>query len=106
MEELLKRLLEAEARADAEVREASAERERTIQAALAQARLAEDRFAAGIADLREPYLKQARERADQAVAELKRKYDERGRRLRALAGERESAAADEAVARILDPDHS
>ncbi len=106
MEELLKRLLEAEARADAEVRQASAERERVIQEALAQARRAEEQFAEGVAELRAPYLKQAAERAEQAIAELKRKYDERGRRLRSLAEERESAAVDEALAFLLHPDRS
>lgn len=38
MEEILKRLLEAERQAEAEVRQASAERERLIQEALRQAR--------------------------------------------------------------------
>lgn len=105
MEELLKRLLEAEARADAEVRRASAERERIIQEALDQAHRAEAQFAEGVAELREPYLKQARDRAEQAAAELKRKYAERERRLRDLAERREADAAAEAAAFLLDPGH-
>lgn len=103
MEDALKRLLEAEARADAEVTAASAERERIIQQALEQARFAKEQFAAGIVETRAPYLAQAEERAAQAVAELKKKYDERGRTLRARAEEREAVAIDAAMAVVLDP---
>lgn len=103
MDDALKRLLQAEARADAEVSRASAERERVIQEALEQARLARAQFEAGVADLRAPYLGQAEDRAVQAIAELQRKYDERGRLLRAQADVRESAAVDAALAVLLDP---
>ena len=102
MEDALKRLLEAEARADAEVTRASAERERIIQEALEQARVAREQFASGIPDLRAPYLAQAEDRAAQAIAELRRKYDERGRTLRAQAEARESAAIDTALGLLLD----
>jgi vacuolar-type H+-ATPase subunit H len=103
MEDALKKLLEAELRADAEVAHASAERERTIQEALDQARRAESQFVAGIDELRGPYVKQAEERAATAIAELRRKYDERGRGLRAQAEARESAAVEAALAVVLDP---
>jgi hypothetical protein len=43
------------------------------------AREAEARFESGRADLRAPFLKEAHGRADQAIAELSRKYDERQR---------------------------
>lgn len=104
MEDALKRLLEAEARADAEVTRASTERERIIQDALEQARVAREQFAAGIADLRAPYLAQAEERAAQAIAELRRKYDERSRMLRHQAEARETVAIDAALAVLLDPE--
>jgi len=103
MEEALKRLLEAEYQADAEVVRANAERERTIQEALDQARRAEAQFAAGITELRGPYLHQAEERAATAVAELRKKYDERGRALRAQAESREPAAVEAALGVLLDP---
>jgi vacuolar-type H+-ATPase subunit H len=106
MEDALKRLLEAEARADAEVTRASAEREQIIQDALAQARVAREQFASGVADLRAPYLAQAEDRAAQAIAELRRKYDERGRMLRSQAEARETAAVDAAFAVLLDPGRS
>jgi V/A-type H+-transporting ATPase subunit G/H len=103
MEDALKRLLEAEALADAEVTRASAERERIIQSALEQARVAREQFAGGIAELRAPYLAQAEDRAAQAIAELRRKYDERGRMLRSQAEARESAAIEAAMTVLLDP---
>ena len=103
MEEALKRLLEAELRADTEVAEASSERERTIQDALDQARRAEAQFLAGIDELRRPYLTQAEERAATGITELRKKYDERGRALRAQAEAREAAAVEAALAVLLDP---
>ncbi len=106
MEDLLKTLLEAERRADAEVARADAERERIIQEALGQARQAEDQFAAGVAELRAPYMEQAEERSGQAVAELKRKYGERQQRLRSLAEEREQSAIQAALAVLFDPDRN
>lgn len=105
MEEVLKRLLDAEAQASGEVARASAERERIIQEALEQARRAEAQFAEGLADLHAPYLHQAEERATTAIAELHRKYEERGRELRALAEEREHAAIEAALAILIDPQH-
>ena len=105
MEEILKRLLDAEARASAEVARASSERERVIQEALEQARRAEAQFAEGLADLHAPYLRQAQERAETAIAELHRKYEERGRELRTLAEQRESNAIDAAIAILIDPRH-
>lgn len=106
MEDLLKRLLEAEMRADAEVVKADAERERSIQEALEQARRAEEQFAAGITELRAPHLEQAETRAAQAVAELKRKHGERQRHLRRLAEERERPAVEAALALLLDPERN
>jgi len=103
MDEALKRLLEAEYQADAEVARASVERERTIQEALDQARRAEAQFVAGVAELQGPYLSQAEERAATAINELRKKYDERGRALRAQAEARESAAVEAALAVLLDP---
>lgn len=106
MEDLLKRLLEAELQADAEVRNASSQRERTIREALEQARQAEQQFGAGIETLGAPYLRQAQERSEQAIAELRKKYEERQRSLRALAEQRETAAVEAALAAVLDPEQN
>jgi V/A-type H+-transporting ATPase subunit G/H len=99
----LQRLLEAEARAQAVIDAASHERQRMIEATLAAVRDAEARFEAGRAELRAPFQNEARGRADQAVAELTRKYGERQRMLRDLAMRHESEAVDAALALLLDP---
>jgi V/A-type H+/Na+-transporting ATPase subunit G/H len=103
MEDHLKRLLEAEARAQGIIEAASHERQRLLDDALSSVHEAEARFEAGRADLRAPFLKEAQGRADQAVAELGRKYEERQRNLREMASRHEQEAVDAALALLLDP---
>ena len=103
MDDPLQRLLAAEARAQALIDAASHERQRMIDEALAMAREAESRFEASRAGLRVPFLDEAQGRADQAVAELSRKYGERQRTLRELASRHESEAVDAALSVLLDP---
>ena len=104
MQDPLKRLLEAEARAQGIIDSASVERQRMLDEALAAAREAEARFEAGRADLRAPFLKEAHSRAEQAVAVLARKYEERQRGLRDLASRHEQEAVDAALNLfLLDP---
>jgi vacuolar-type H+-ATPase subunit H len=103
MEDPLKRLLDAEAQAQRIIDVASGERQRILDDALATARDAETRFEAGRADLRAPFLKEAHGRADQAVAELARKYEERQRALREMASRHEQEAIDAALNLLLDP---
>ncbi len=103
MDDQLQRLLETEARAQAVIDAASRERQRMIEDALAAVRDAEARFEAGRAELRAPYLDEAKGRAEQAVAELSRKYGERQRTLRDLASRHEAEAVDAALALLLDP---
>lgn len=103
MDDPLQRLLEAETRAQAVIDNASHERQRMIDDALAAARDAEARFEAGRAELRAPFLKEAHGRVEQGVAELARKYGERQRTLRELASRHESEAVDAALALLLDP---
>ena len=103
MDDQLQRLLDAEARAQAVIDDASRERQRMMDDALAAVRDAEARFDASRAELRAPYLHEAQARADQAVAELTRKYGERQRMLRDLAAHHESEAVDAALTLLLDP---
>jgi hypothetical protein len=103
MEDALKRLLDAEARAQTIVDAADRERERIIEQALREAQEAEARFEAGKADIRTPYLREAAARADQAVAELTRKYEERQRALRDLAERHEGEASAAALELLLNP---
>jgi len=99
----LQRLLETEARAQAVIDAASRERQRMIEDALAAVRDAESRFEVGRAELRAPYLNEAKGRAEQAVAELSRKYGERQRTLRDLASRHEAEAVEAALSLLLDP---
>lgn len=103
MDDPLQRLLAAEARAQSVIDAASHERQRMIDEALATAHEAESRFEARRAELRAPFLNEAQGRADQAVAELSRKYGERQRTLRELASRHESEAVDAALSVLLDP---
>ena len=92
MDDTLQRLLEAEMRAEKIAQEAEAEREEIIQSALLEARAEEDRFRARIPDLHRAFIRKAEERAEQTIAELKRRYDERHIKLRDTAEEREEEA--------------
>ena len=103
VDDSLQRLLEVEARARALVDDASQHRQHIIEEALATVREAESRFEAGRAVLRAPYLDDAQGRADQAIAELARKYTERQHTLRQLASRHEAEAVDAALALLLDP---
>ncbi len=92
MDDTLKRLLDAEMRAERLAQEAEEEAERLVQAAIAEAKANEERFRARIPDLHRGFIQKSEERAEQTIAELKRRYDERHVQLRNLAEEREEDA--------------
>jgi len=104
MDDTLQRLLDAEVRAEKIARQAEEERERLIQGALMEARAEEDRFESRIPELHSSFIEKAEHRAEQTVAELKRRYDERHAQLRALAEQREEDALDAAFSVLIDPD--
>lgn len=104
MEDVLKRLLETETRAEALIAAAETERKRIVDAALAEARQAESRFHAEAARRREPLLAEAEQRAGQQVAELTRKYEARQRALRGQAEQNEDEAVRAVMALLLDPE--
>ena len=101
MEDTLKRLLDAELRAEEVVAGAEAEREHLIDQALADP--AEAQFEARLPELRASFLGKAEARAAQAVHELERRYAERSRQLREMAQQRESEALRAALELVLDP---
>lgn len=103
MDDPLQRLLDAEARAQALMNEATQARQHMIDDALASARDAEARFEAGRSELRAPFLNEAQARAEQAIAELSHKYSGRQRTLRDMAARHESEAVDAALTLLLDP---
>jgi len=96
MDDTLQRLLETEMRAEQIARQAETEQEQIVQGAYAEARAQDERFTARIPDLHRAYIKKAQERAEQTVAELKRRYDERHVQLRDTAESREEEALEAA----------
>ena len=106
MEDVLKRLLDAEAKAEAMVKDAEAEYDRVMLATREEIRSSEQRFDAQIPELRNAAVKSAQERAVQTIAELKRRYEERQREQHAIAGERSAEALDAALAVLLDTGRS
>jgi hypothetical protein len=104
MDDTLKRLLEAEMRAEKIAQQAESEQEHVIQSAILEARAEEDRFRARIPDLHRSFIKKAEERADQTIAELKRRYDERHVQLRDTAEQREEEALEAAFEVLISPE--
>jgi V/A-type H+-transporting ATPase subunit G/H len=103
MDDTLQRLLDAEMRAEKIARQAEAERENIIQGALLEARADDERFETRIPELHGAFIEKAESRADQTVAELKRRYDERHSQLRDLAERREDDALEAAFTLLMDP---
>ena len=104
MDNVLKRLLETETRAEAVIEAAEEERKRIVDAALAEVWQAEERFRQETEHRRGPVLMEAEERAEQQVADLTRKFEARQRALRSQADQNEDEAVKAALVMLLDPD--
>lgn len=104
MEDVLKRLLDAEQQAEARVEEADARRKQMIQEALDRARQMEIEFEKQVEARRRPFLAAAEEGAMRRVAELDTLAAETQRRLRQQAETNEEAAVKAAMALILGAD--
>ncbi|MBK5964879.1 ATPase [Thiocystis minor] len=104
MDDTLKRLLDAEMRAERLAKQAEEEQEHTIQQAMADAKADNDRFTARIPDLHRSFIAKAEERAEQNIAELRRRYDERHNQLRDQAEQREEPAMEAAFQILIGPE--
>ena len=102
MADVLKELLDTELQAEALVKEANARYEQTIRDARSAVLSDEQRFAERIPDIYQSHLQKIEERAEQSIAELRRRYDERRRELRAVAEGRQQSAIDAAIGVITD----
>ena len=102
VDDTLKRLIEAEKRAEQVVQEAKRKREEITRPALEEARHSEQQFKDRVPELHASFIEKAESRAEQTVAELRRRYDERGKELRRMAEEHDREAADAALQRLLD----
>ncbi|HIP53364.1 MAG TPA: ATPase [Chromatiales bacterium] len=103
MADTLTRLIEAELKAEAIVEAANREREQLVHQAVSEARLAEQRFEARIGEIRESFMQKAIERAEQTVAEMQRRFDERKSRLEEAAAQHDKEALDAVIALLLNP---
>lgn len=104
MSDSLKDLLEAEQQAETIVAEGEQERDRIVQKALDDARDMEQQFLARLPEMQRSFLDKAGQRAEQTIAEMKLRYDERNKMLRELAKKHEREALDHAVDFILEMD--
>jgi V/A-type H+/Na+-transporting ATPase subunit G/H len=103
MEKTLQRLLDAEMRAEQIHQRANEDRERILQNAQLEAHAEEQRFEARLPELQSGFQEKALQRAEQTIAELKRRYDERHAELRKYAETREEEALDAAFVLLIDP---
>lgn len=97
VDETLKRLLEAEAKAEQAVVHAEEERQAIIGQARQESLVAEQRHARRVMEIHATFLKQAEQRGQQAIAELQRRYSAQSLALRTSAEQRERQALDEAL---------
>ncbi len=104
MEDTLKRLLDAEMKAEALVTQAVEEREAIHRQALEEARLAEQRFEARIPEIRASFMDKARQRVEQSIAEMRLRHEERSHALQAMADESREDAIQAALRMVTDPD--
>ena len=103
MEDTLQRLLAAELRAEQVASQAELAQERLIQTALADAKAETERFSARLPELHRAFIARAEERAEQTIAELRRRYDERHLQLRDQAEQREDQALEAAFQVLIEP---
>lgn len=102
MEEVLKRLLDTERKAEELVDAAQTERDRIIANAQTEAHAAEAQLEARLPELRTGFLSKAAERAEQSITELTRRATERQRDLRHIAESHEQEALTAALALLAD----
>jgi V/A-type H+-transporting ATPase subunit G/H len=102
MGDSLKDLLEAETEAEAIVTSGEVERDKIIQKSLDDAFDMEKQFKARLPEMQQSFIDKAQQRAEQTIAEMKLRYDERNKMLRKLAGKHEKEALQRAIALILD----
>lgn len=101
MDDTLKRLLAAENTASDLVKKAQADSERLVQTALQEAHQQEERFHARVPELQASFLEKSDQRAQQTVAEMERRFEERLVNLRGAAESNEDTALDAAFDHLL-----
>jgi V/A-type H+-transporting ATPase subunit G/H len=105
-EESLKRLLDAEARAEEIIARADEERGKIIAEAEQEILASEQRHAEHVREIRANYIAQAEQRAEQTITELKRRHAERAAALRTAATSMEAHALEAAVALLTGAENA
>ena len=100
-DDTLKRLLAAENAARELVQTAQADSEKKVQIALHEAHQQEERFQARVPELHASFLEKSDQRAQQTVAEMERRFDERLTQLRDAAELHEEEALEAGFRRLL-----
>lgn len=104
MDDSIYELLKIEQQAEQIVLDGEKERENIKQKALDDANASIDQFNNRLPELRQSFLDKANERAEQSIAELKLRYNERNQELRKLAAEHEQEALEVALGTLLEDD--
>ncbi|MCB1790764.1 MAG: ATPase [Gammaproteobacteria bacterium] len=102
MDDTLKRLLTAENAARELVEKAQADGEQRVNAATVEARQQEERFSARVPGLHASFLEKSDQRANQTVAEMERRFEERLGQLRDAAESHEEQALEAAFRAVLN----
>lgn len=102
MDDTLQRLLDAEMRAERLAKEAEEEHQRTIAAAMEDARDMDERFTSRVPEIQKIWISRSDDRAAKTIAEIERRYDERHQTLRELAEEHEDEALEAAFQILID----
>jgi V/A-type H+/Na+-transporting ATPase subunit G/H len=97
VDESLKRLLDAESKAENIIAHADAERQAIIEQARHDVQVSEQQLAERAKDIHASFLAHAEQRAQQTIAELKRRHTEHCAALRTSAAAQEHLALDAAV---------
>lgn len=102
MDESLKNLLQAESEAESIVSRGEQQRDEIIQQALKDAHDMERQFKDRLPELHQSFLDKAQAQAEQTIAEMKLRYDERNKELRDLATSHQHEALQHALELLLD----
>lgn len=103
MDDALKRLLDAEQRAEKMVDDALEQRDRMIHRAREEAQEAEQHFVTSMRELRRSLNAKAEEEAARSIAEMERRSEEQRQELQSMAEHFRKDACDAAVNLLTDP---
>ena len=106
MDDTLKQLLATEGAATELVKKAERDGERLVQTALQEARSQEERFENRKPELHAGFLEKSDQRAQQTIAEMERRFQERLAQLREAADQNEDRALDAAFRALLGREDS